>query len=70
MTPSQSQFVCDIPANKLRNVAKELKGSLAANQQPQRPVIKNHSVRQPCAIVQNNIMQRPTLGAELLLQLR
>ena len=70
MAALQSQVVCDVSTNKLRNVAKELKDSMAANQQPECLVIENHGIRQPCAVIQNDIMHRPIAGVELLLQSR
>jgi hypothetical protein len=70
MTASQSQVVCDVPTSKLRNIAKELKGRMAANQQPECLVIKNHGIRQPRAIIQDDIMQRPIARSELLFQSR
>lgn len=70
MTASQSQVVCDSPTSKLRNISKELKGRMAANQQAECLVVKNHGIRQPRAIIQNEIMQRPIARGESLFQSR
>jgi len=60
--------VCDSPADKLRNVAKELENGMAADEKSKRSFINNHRVWQPCAIIQDHIMQRPSARADLLLK--